>query len=124
MLTTAQYFSTAAEDEYFFVEGCHILEYLNDPADSECSIARARVEPGVQTRLHSLIDTTERYLVQSGSGIATIAGETKRLAAGDVVVVPADCPQQIRNDGEDDLVFLAICTPRFVPECYRDLEES
>ena len=58
------------------------------------------------------------------NGIATIDGETKRLAAGDVVVIPAGCPQQIRNDGEDDLVFLAICTPRFVPECYRDLEES
>jgi len=124
MLTTPLYVSTTTADEYFFVEGCHILVYLNDSADSECSIARARVEPGVQTRLHALIDTTERYLIQSGTGMATIAGETRRLAAGDVVVIPADCPQQIRNDGEQDLVFLAICTPRFVPDCYRDLEDS
>ncbi|WP_221800333.1 cupin domain-containing protein [Oceanobacter mangrovi] len=109
-------------EEYFFVEGCHILEYLNDEADAACSIARARVEAGVETRLHALVNTTERYLILSGSGLATIGDQQRQLVAGDVVVIPPDCPQQILNNGSEDLVFLAICTPRFVPDCYQDLE--
>ncbi|HCP02699.1 MAG TPA: cupin domain-containing protein, partial [Pseudomonas sp.] len=38
------------------------------------------------------------------------------------VVIPAGCPQRIRCVGEQVLVFLALCTPRFVPGCYEDLE--
>jgi hypothetical protein len=48
--------------EYYFDEGCHILEMSNSPDDPEVSIARARVEPGVTTRLHRLTKTTERYI--------------------------------------------------------------
>jgi mannose-6-phosphate isomerase-like protein (cupin superfamily) len=28
--------------------------------------------------------------------------------------------QRVTNTGEEDLVFLAICTPRFRPENYRE----
>jgi mannose-6-phosphate isomerase-like protein (cupin superfamily) len=39
-----------------------------------------------------------------------------------VVHIPAGVPQQIRNTGDDDLVFLCICTPQFQMDSYRDLE--
>jgi mannose-6-phosphate isomerase-like protein (cupin superfamily) len=42
---------------------------------------------------------------------------------GDVVVIPPLCRQRIANVGKTDLVFLAICTPRFRPENYEDLEK-
>ena len=29
--------------------------------------------------------------------------------------------QRITNTGEDDLIFLAICSPRFVPDAYEPL---
>jgi hypothetical protein len=32
------------------------------------------------------------------------------------------CAQRIANLGDADLLFLAICTPRFVPACYESLE--
>ena len=52
-----------------------------------------------------------------------MADQPARLVgAGDVVVIPAGCPQRIRCVGEQVLVFLALCTPRFVPGCYEDLE--
>jgi mannose-6-phosphate isomerase-like protein (cupin superfamily) len=110
------------EREYFFPEGCYIVEVLNDPAHPDVSIARARVSPGVSTRPHSLIDTTERYLVQSGEGLVFLGADTEGqpVRAGDVVVIPAGVCQSIRNTGGDDLVFHAICTPRFMPECYRE----
>ena len=39
-------------------------------------------------------------------------------------MIPAGCRQRITNTGRDDLVFLALCTPRFVPASYEDLEDG
>jgi len=111
---------TPESEEYFFREGCYILELWNDDVDPELSIARARVEPGVSTTLHELHETTERYLVLSGSGIFRSGEQRIDLAPGKVVVIPADAPQSVFNNGSDDLVFLAFCTPRFRPENYRE----
>lgn len=33
-------------------------------------------------------------------------------------------PQRIANLGDGDLVFLALCTPRFVSEAYQDAEDK
>ena len=108
------------EEEYWFREGCHILEIANHPDDPQVSIARARLEPGMTTQWHSLRDTWERYLIIEGTGIAEIGDlEPARVAPGDVVCIPPDTPQRIRNACSGDLVFYAICSPRFVPACYR-----
>lgn len=106
--------------EYYFQEGCHILEHLNDPADPAASIARARVSPGVTTHWHRLTGTTERYFILSGAGTAEVGAERYEVAPGDVVLIPPGTRQRITNTGEHDLVFLAICTPRFDPANYRD----
>jgi mannose-6-phosphate isomerase-like protein (cupin superfamily) len=113
----------ASAHEYFFAEGCYISEWSNSPDDAEASIARARVLPGVTTRWHSLKAITERYVILQGDGEAEVGGlPTMHVTAGDVVVIPAGVRQRIRNSGETDLVFLAVCTPRFVLEAYIDLE--
>jgi mannose-6-phosphate isomerase-like protein (cupin superfamily) len=111
--------------EYFFREGCFITELSNNAADPGVSIARARVEPGHVTRWHWLRDTVERYVILSGVGAVEIGTEPVRdVRSGDVVIIPALCPQRIRNIGTDDLIFLAICTPRFVLENYEDVDEK
>ncbi len=112
---------TSEKDEYYFHEGCFILELLNDPNDPEASIARARVEPGRETDLHALKGTTERYLILNGNGTVTVNNEAQAVSQGHTVVIPAGVSQKIENTGSEDLIFLAICTPRFVPECYVDL---
>lgn len=112
--------------EYAFAEeGCHILESWNHPDDPQVSIARARVRPGVTTRWHALREVTERYLIVSGNGVVEI-GELApaTVRAGDVVVVPSGARQRIGNTGMDDLIFYAICTPRFVADCYATLEDD
>jgi oxalate decarboxylase/phosphoglucose isomerase-like protein (cupin superfamily) len=43
---------------------------------------------------------------------------------GDVVLIPPMCPQRITNCGTDDLVFIAICSPRFVQDAYEDIENE
>lgn len=109
-------------DEYFFEEGCYILEVFNAEQDAALSIARARLLPATETRLHRLSQTVERYIIISGRGEVTV-GEQKNIAVGsnDVVIIPQDCPQMIRNTGDSDLIFLVVCTPRFLPENYHNV---
>ena len=112
------------QDEYWFQEGCHILEVANDPEDPRVSVARARVQPGVTTQWHCLHDIWERYLIIAGEGIAEIGKlAPTRVSAGDVVFIPPGTRQRIQNAGIHDLIFYAICSPRFTPECYRPLEQ-
>ncbi len=47
----------------------------------------------------------------------------QEVQAGDVVLIPPSVRQRITNAGTGDLVFLAICTPRFRPEAYEDAED-
>lgn len=103
-----------AKEFFFDVEGCYITELSNTEDDPGLSIARARVEPGVTTRWHRLANTTERYCILSGKGIAEIGSALPlKVSAGDVVLIPPMERQRITNSGTEDLVFLAICTPRF-----------
>ncbi len=107
------------DNEYYFEEGCFILELANSTADPDVSIARARVRPGVTTKLHRLKGVVERYVILSGAAEVEIGGlEPQHLAMGDVVIIPPFCAQRITNIGTDDLLFLAICSPRFTKNVY------
>ena len=109
--------------EYEIAERCAILELANDASDPAVSIARARVAPGVTTARHRLRGTVERYLILEGRGRVDIDGmPSAEVGPGDAVTIPAMCAQRIANLGDADLLFLAICTPRFVPACYESLE--
>jgi mannose-6-phosphate isomerase-like protein (cupin superfamily) len=108
--------------EYWFEEGCFITELSNTPDDPAVSIARARVPRGGTTRWHRLDNTAERYVILEGKGRVEVGDDPPRdVGSGDIVLIPASCRQRIANIGDSDLIFLAICTPRFVREAYREL---
>lgn len=104
--------------EYYFEERCFIAELLNSEVSPSLSLARARVEPGVTTVLHALRGTEVYYLL-AGRGEVEVGGERATVGPGDVVHIPPDTPQRITNTGREDLIFLAICSPRFLTEDYR-----
>lgn len=104
----------AALTETHTEERCHIVELSNGADDPAVSIARARVEPGVTTRWHRLRGIAERYVILEGSGRVELGDALARdVGPGDVVLIPPECAQRITNTGSSDLIFLAICTPRF-----------
>jgi mannose-6-phosphate isomerase-like protein (cupin superfamily) len=81
------------------------------------------VVPGVSTQLHGVSDTAERYVIIEGTGEVEIGGEPPvGVQPMDVVTIPAGVSQRISNTGAGELVFLCICTPRFLRENYLDLE--
>ncbi|HEY9546317.1 MAG TPA: cupin domain-containing protein [Solimonas sp.] len=106
-------------------ERCFISEWSNHDDDPALSIARARVSPGVTTRWHRLHHIIERYVILEGHGLVELGDQPPiAVATGDIVHIPAGVAQRIRNDGDRDLVFLALCTPRFIWTAYEDIDSD
>ena len=110
--------------EFWTEERCYISELLNDPASPEVSIALARVEPGVTTQLHALDGIIERYILRKGQGNVEINGIQHLVKIHDQIIVPTNASQQITNTGDEDIEFYCICTPRFEPHHYINLENN
>jgi mannose-6-phosphate isomerase-like protein (cupin superfamily) len=109
--------------EFYTDEKCYIIEVSNSDSDPDLSIARARVAPGVTTRWHRLDGIAERYVILSGQGRVEVGGLPPTMVqSGDVVLIPPMCRQRITNIGEVDLIFFAVCTPRFTAAAYEDIE--
>ena len=105
--------------EFLTHENCFILEVANDAGDPAVSIARARVLPGMTTVWHRLEGIVERYIIVGGRGRVEVGDlPATNVSAGDVVRIPANVPQRIANIGDEDLVFLCVCTPRCVQRAY------
>lgn len=111
--------------EFYTDERCYVVENANDDNNPDLSVAQIRVTPGITTQWHSLTDTAERYVILSGKGRMEVGDLPPQIVTcGDVVVIPPDVPQRITNIGDEDLLFLALCSPRFEPDCYVNLEEQ
>ncbi len=105
-------------------EGCYVRELSNSAADEVLSIALARVPVGVSTRWHRLEGIAERYVIIAGTGRVEVGSlPAQPVGPGDVVLIPPGCRQRIINTGDGDLSFLALCTPRFRVDAYRDIED-
>ena len=111
--------------EFFTPELCFISELSNSANDPALSIARVRVAAGQTTRWHRLKDTAERYVILEGRGRMEVGDlPPQEIGPGDAVLIPPLCRQRITNLGDHDLIFLALCTPRFRPESYEDIEDN
>ena len=113
---------SADRNEFWTEERCFITELINSPDQPDASLALARVEVGVTTKLHALDGLCETYIVIKGTGLAEINGQVHRLNCSERLIIPAGAPQRITNDGLEDLEFYCLCTPRFTPNCYINLD--
>jgi mannose-6-phosphate isomerase-like protein (cupin superfamily) len=119
------YIANKQSEEFYTEERCHIVELLNDDTSPQLSMARCRVLPGIITQLHALNQTEETYFIENGSGVMDDGeGNLIEVGVGDSVRIDKNHPQRIRNTGENDLIFLVVCQPRFLPECYLNLEDG
>lgn len=114
-----------AQQEFTTPERCTINELLNHTDDKHCSIAKASVAPGITTQLHAVKNTIERYIILAGEGEVFINhSPPETVAYLDIVNIPAGQAQKIKNCGQNDLIFLCICTPRFEQKNYQNLESD
>ena len=110
--------------EFYTNERCHILELLyNHETDQPFSIARVRAEPGTTTAWHRLNGIEEVYYILEGIGFMELGEDPGfDVKPHDVVRIDRSQAQRIKNTGDEDLLFLAICNPPFTDANYEDFD--
>lgn len=81
--------------------------------DLECSIAHAIIPAGESSLPHVLKSSTELYYILEGSGAMHIDNETSPVKPGQIILIPTNTRQWIKNTGKGDLVFLCIVSPKW-----------
>ena len=80
------------------------------------SIAEITIPPGGTAEPHFHKKTEESYLILSGLATIQIQGELLSLTAGEAVLIEPGDIHQIKNNGEENLVFIAVCVPAWQPD--------
>jgi mannose-6-phosphate isomerase-like protein (cupin superfamily) len=107
-------------EEIYTKEKCYITEIFNNKGLRNFSMALARVEPRITTEVHRLLETDEAYFILSGKGEIEVDGELMgTVEANDLIFIPKNSTQRIKNTIEIDLQFLCICSPRFEARNYQ-----
>jgi mannose-6-phosphate isomerase-like protein (cupin superfamily) len=73
---------------------------------TDVSIWHVEIAPGTMPVPHELT-RTEVFVVLSGAAAVRIGEERSTAGTGDVIIVPADTPFELRNDS--DMSFRALC---------------
>src|SRR5579859_1081947 len=77
------------------------------------SLAEATLQPGQSTRAHYHPISEEIYYILRGRGLLAIGQEAQRVSSGDAVPIRAGERHQIKNIGQEDLIFLCCCAPPY-----------
>lgn len=118
------YFPGHPPQTFWTEEKCFITVLFGEDGAPNVSLAIATVKPGVTTQLHALDHTDEVHIIRQGKGLAEINHMLIEVTVGDKVFVPKGVSQRVTNTGTKDLEFYCICLPRFVPDCYINLDNA
>jgi mannose-6-phosphate isomerase-like protein (cupin superfamily) len=89
----------------------HILMDAGELGSRNMSVTWLEVPAGVEQTLHSHEEAEQVYVIVRGSGSMSVAGDTERVAEGDLVLVPPATDHAIENDGDGALACLSIQSP-------------
>jgi len=92
-----------------------LLHPKNEAVDINYSVAHASVLKGEASLPHKL-NSSEVYYILKGSGIVFIDDESKHVQKGDIVFIPPNASQYIKNTGDGVLSFLCIVEPFWTPD--------
>ncbi len=84
--------------------------------DANHSLARIVIPKGKSSEAHYHKVSQETYFILEGEGQMSVDGEDIRLRSGQACHIEPEEIHQIKNQGESDLIFLAVCVPPWVPE--------
>ena len=84
--------------------------------DPRHSLARIVLPPGKSSSTHYHKNTEETYFILAGEGWMSVDEEEFNLVPGDVCYLAPGDTHWIGNKGNEDLIFLAVCAPAWIPE--------
>lgn len=92
-----------------------ILDRGNAPV-REQSLAEATLPPGASTQRHYHRASEEFYFLLEGRGLMEIDGNSREVAPGDAILIPAGAWHQITATSASPLRFLCCCAPPYSHE--------
>ena len=102
--------SPAAVEAFITKDGSTIRELHHTAVQS---LAEATLDPAQATERHYHRASEEIYLLTAGSGVLEIDGETRRVAAGDAILIPPGAWHTLENDGAEPLRLMCCCAPPY-----------
>lgn len=92
-----------------------LLNPLKENINVRYSLALAKVKQGEITLAHRL-KSSEVYYILRGVGEMYIDSEKEKVSVGQLIYIPPNSVQRIKNIGQNDLVFLCIVEPAWKKE--------
>jgi mannose-6-phosphate isomerase-like protein (cupin superfamily) len=89
----------------------HILMDAGELGSRNISVTWLEVPPDIDQELHSHEEAEQVYVVVSGDGTMTVAGDRQPIAEGDLVMVPPATDHSIANQGSVDLCCVSVPSP-------------
>jgi mannose-6-phosphate isomerase-like protein (cupin superfamily) len=89
----------------------HILMDAGELGSRNMSVTWLEVPEGIDQELHSHEEAEQVYIVVSGRGTMTVAGDTQEVAEGDLVLVPPATDHSIANTNSPDLCCVSVQSP-------------
>lgn len=89
---------------------------VGEGTDPGHSLARIVIPPGKSSSPHYHKISRETYYILEGRGEMEVDGKKYTLHPGQACLIEPGEVHQIFNQSLNDLVFLAVCVPAWVPE--------
>jgi mannose-6-phosphate isomerase-like protein (cupin superfamily) len=99
-----------------------IFTALDPAAASLITVAEVTLPPGGGTNAHLHKLTEEVYYVLGGIGAMRLDDDVRDVGPGDCVVIPRGVLHEIRNERDEDVVFVAACAPAVDPADFYDAD--
>ena len=88
-----------------------ILMDAGELGSRNMSVTWLEVPEGIDQELHSHEEAEQVYIVVSGRGTMTVAGDKQEVGEGDLVLVPPATDHSIANSNSDDLCCVSVQSP-------------
>jgi mannose-6-phosphate isomerase-like protein (cupin superfamily) len=89
----------------------HILMDAGEMGSRNMSVTWIDVPDGVDQSLHSHEESEQLYVVVSGRGTMTVAGDKQEVETGDLILVPPATDHSIANENGGDLCCVSVQSP-------------
>jgi mannose-6-phosphate isomerase-like protein (cupin superfamily) len=89
----------------------HVLMDAGELGSRHLSVNWIEVPSGAAEDLRSHEEAEQAYVVVRGSGSMSATGDTQRLSAGDMVLIPPATDHSVANDGPEDLALVSVQSP-------------
>ena len=103
-------FDEAAVEEWHRLRA-HVLMDAGELGSRNLSVTWVTLPAGASQTLRSQEEAEQAYVVVRGSGSMSVAGDTQRVAEGDMILVPPATEHSLSNDGEAELACVSIQSP-------------